>query len=142
MHRYLIVKNKDTVMPEFISKAKENAFNHFVSLIVSIGTVIGMFLTVDDRYAHSDEVDKLKVEQQQVIRQNRYDLQQSTGQLRKQQLQDKIFDIELMPASKQSPYDKARLEKYKSDLQDVNQILQQPAPIINNEADLKSIKKD
>ncbi len=113
-----------------LNKVKEN-WSSLGVLLTAIGTIIGVFLTVDTRYAHSDEVTKLKKEQQQVIKQNRYDLSQSTNLLRKQSLEDKIFDIELIPNSTRSQYDKARLEKYKSDLNEVNQILRQPSPLLD-----------
>lgn len=111
-----------------VTKIKENGITYLVSAGTTIAAIIGMFLTIDSRYAHSDEISKLKIEQQQVILRNRYDLIQSTNTLRKQSLEDKIFDIELIPNDKRSQYDAARLEKYKTDLQEVNQVLRQPEP--------------
>lgn len=106
-----------------IKKNKPIAF--IVSIAAGIGAIISMFLTIDERYAHAADLSNLKVEQQQVIRQNRFDLQQSTNTLRKQSLEDKVFEIELTPVEKRSPYDNARLEKYKRDLADITQSLRQ-----------------
>ena len=115
-------------MGAIIQKAKDNLITTLVTAATTIATIIGMFLAVDSRYAHSDEVKTLKVEQQQVIRQNRFDLMQSTNMMRKQSLDDKVFEIELIPPEKRSAYDAARLEKYKRDLNDIVQSLRQPAP--------------
>lgn len=115
-------------MPPIVQKAKENPLAALITAATAIGTIIGMFLSVDSRYAHSDEIEKLKVEQQQVIRQNRFDLQQSANFIRKQQLDDKVFELELLPLEKRTIYDTARLNKYKSDLEDIKQSLRQASP--------------
>ena len=108
-----------------IQTLKDNPLTSFISVATTIATIIGAFLMVDGRYAHSDELSKLKEEQQQVIRQNRVDLQQSSLHIRKQLIEDKVFELELIPDTKRSQYDAARLSKYKRDLDDIDTSLRQ-----------------
>lgn len=110
---------------------KNTVLKYLIYLFTFTGTIIGSFLTVDSRYAHSDEVSKLKTEQQQVIIQNRYDLLQSSNLIRKQMLEDKIFDLQLIPEKDRTQYDKAKLNKYQSDIKDINDQLNQQPPNLN-----------
>lgn len=109
-------------MVGLITKTKEAILTipTLVSLITAVTVIIGSFLTIDTRYAHADALVKLEARQQEVINQNRADLQVSTSVLRQQLLEDKIFDLEIIPESKRTSIDNARLNKYKRNLEETN----------------------
>lgn len=107
-----------------INQIKENPIKSLASLLTILSMLVGTVLTVDSRYAHADAVSKEQQTQRQVIeytaKQNKVEFNYSIDQLRKQTLEDKIFEIELIPENKRTPVDKARLEKFKRDSQAID----------------------
>jgi biopolymer transport protein ExbB/TolQ len=93
--------------------------NPWVVLIGSSGTIITLvatLFTLDSRYAHAADVEKNYSQLQQAV-------QQSTNAIRKQMLEDKIFELDLKkaqsPDRKLSPVDVALEERYKRELRDL-----------------------
>lgn len=92
-----------------------------VSLLTGASIIIGAVVAVDSRYAHAGDFADLKSAQERSIQQNRNEVRYATDQLRKQMLEDKVFEIELVPVQKRSVVDNARLEKFKRDVTEINQ---------------------
>lgn len=98
-------------------KVRENPIKSTVSaLTLAIGLFAGV-ISIDSRYAKAEDFNK----QQQALQQNAKDTAFAIDQLRKQSIEDKIFEIELLPEDKRSQYDKARLEKYHRDIKTIDQ---------------------
>jgi len=93
--------------------------NPWKILLGSSGTIISLvatLFTLDARYAHAADVEKDKAQTQQIIK-------QTSQELRKQMLEDKIFELDIkksqMPNEKLSPVDNAMRERYQRQLRDI-----------------------
>jgi hypothetical protein len=103
-----------------LSKAKPifqaSGIPSLVASLVSVGTLIGGFITVDTRYAHADDVT-------QLIQQNKAQqatIQSQLLQYKKQQLEDQIFTIQLKKQfGKADKVDDAMLTRYQQQLNDL-----------------------
>ncbi len=82
----------------------------------TIITIVGALFTVDARYAHADEVDKDKAQTQVLIK-------ESSITLRRQMLEDKLFELDAKQASardqKLPPVETAMKERYERQLKDI-----------------------
>jgi len=82
----------------------------FISLIAAV-------FALDSRYAHATDVEKENSKTQQVI-------QETTQTLRKQILEDKIFELDMKKAEsrnqKLEPLDSAMHERYKRQLRELS----------------------
>ena len=87
----------------------------------AVAVFVGAVITIDSRYAHAGDFADLKIQQERAIQTNRNEVRYAVDQLRKQTVEDKIFEIELVPVPKRSMADNARLEKFKRDVSDINQ---------------------
>ncbi len=85
----------------------------------TIFTLVGALFTVDARYAHAADVEKDKVQTQRVI-------QQTSVTLRKQMLEDKLFELDVKQASakdqKLVPAESAMKERYERQLREITAI--------------------
>jgi len=92
----------------------------FVAAIISLGSLVGGFLFIDDRYAHADEVNKLfkRTETQQIeITQQ---LQSQLTQYKKNQLEDALFALQLKKQfNKADKVDDAMMLRYSQQLKDL-----------------------
>lgn len=99
---------------------QEHPIKILASILTLVSMLVGGVLTIDSRYAKASDFE----EQQQIIhdsaKQNKIEFNYSIDQLRKQTLDDKIFEIELIPENKRTAVDKARLEKFKRDAQAID----------------------
>lgn len=99
-----------------VSAIRENPIKSSISILTLVSMLIGTVLTVDSRYAKAAD---LHVQQQSIEKGSR-ETKQAIDTLRKQTLEDKIFEIELIPDNKRSVSDIARLNKYKRDIQNID----------------------
>lgn len=83
----------------------------------SIIAVIGALFTIDARYAHSADVEEQYKSTQQKI-------QETTSVLRRQMLEDKVFEIDLRKSQdknqKLSTIDQALRDRYQRQLDEIN----------------------
>lgn len=89
------------------------------SLFTGLTTIVGAVFAVDSAFVRAADFVQFKTETARAIQQQGYDNQISVNILRKQQLEDKIFEIQLVLPEKRSQMDRARLEKYQRDLQEI-----------------------
>jgi hypothetical protein len=96
---------------------KENPFAFLGTGVTIIALVTALF-TIDSRYAHSAEVAKDKQQTQQLI-------VETTKNLRKQSLEDKLFELDIKKETavnqRLSPVDAALRERYDRQLKELNQ---------------------
>ena len=81
--------------------------------VASLSTIVGAAFFVDARYAHAEAVVAL-------IRQARDESRYAAEQLRKQLLEDKVFEINLVPEAKRTNTQRALLERYKAQVGEIN----------------------
>ncbi len=100
-----------------IQAIKENPLKVFFGSSGTIITLVGALFTLDARYAHAADVEKDKVQTQKII-------QDTTSNLRKSMLEDKIFELDLKRSQERtqqlSPVDKAMKDRYERQLKDIN----------------------
>lgn len=93
---------------------------HATTISWVAGAVISIVSTafaIDQRYAHAEEVEKFKTEQSRAIVVQGQLQTQALDMFRRQMLEDKIFELELIPPNKRSQIENAKLERYKRQLQ-------------------------
>lgn len=98
-------------------KVKENPIKSAISVVTLVAGLFGGVLSIDSRYAKAADIEQ----QQQSIKDNARETKFAIDQLRKQSIEDKIFEIELIPETSRVQIDRARLEKYKRDLRTLEQ---------------------
>lgn len=95
---------------------KHNPGKMLLGSASSIIAIIGAMFALDARYAHAADVEKTKTETKQIIL-------QTALTLRKQNLEDKLFELELKRAQtkdqKLTPMDQALYERYKRHSQEI-----------------------
>ena len=99
------------------------------SAITIAAAAIGFFLQFDSYYAHASDIEGLRKSQENAIVQQRIESRYSMDQIRRQYLEDKIFEINLI--SHPTQVQKAMLEKYQSDLNMINTKWQQQTQSIS-----------
>lgn len=104
----------------FFDTIKRNA-KMITGAVVFLSTVVGAAFTVDARYAKASDVQSL--EQQQANFASTIKREQNTAidKLRKQQIEDKLFELRLNPRPTQA--DKALIRRYEDQLHEVTQRL-------------------
>jgi hypothetical protein len=81
----------------------------------SIIAIVGALFTLDARYAHAAEVEKDKVQTQRIIK-------ETSQTLRKQMLEDKLFELDVKEAQargKLDPVEAALKERYKRQIEEI-----------------------
>lgn len=95
---------------------KENPWKMFLGSSGAIITLIATLFTLDDRYAHAEDVARDKQEIRQVI-------QNTTSNLRKQMIEDKLFELdfkkEQAPDQRLTPIEAAQASRYKRQLEEI-----------------------
>ena len=93
--------------------------NPVKAIMASSGSVIAIvaaLFTVDARYAHAADVEKDKQQTQRVI-------QETTLELRKQMLEDKLFELDVKqaqsPNNRLTPVDAALKERYQRQIGEI-----------------------
>ena len=80
--------------------------------------LIGGVITVESRYAHAEEVRALKEVAGANLRQMRIEQSIGLDTLRKQSVEDKLFDLRLK--EKPTQVERAMIDRYKEQLDEVN----------------------
>lgn len=100
----------------FVEIIKSNPGKTLLGSASSIIAIVGAMFALDGRYAHAADVEKIKSETQQVIL-------QTALTLRKQSLEDKLFELELKKAQTKeqrlTPMDQALYDRYKRQSQEI-----------------------
>ncbi len=100
-----------------LEKLKQN-----ISEITAVATLsfalIGGAIAVESRYARIDDVEKIKDAATNDITKMRIEQNIGLDNLRKQTVEDKLFDIRMK--EKKSQADMAMLQRYEEQLNDVN----------------------
>lgn len=112
---------------------KENPIKAVSSLVAFVVTVIGTFLTVDDRYAHAVDVQEYKAATSQEIQQQTTALQQQLIILRQQAVEDKVWELDVKRGQQSlSPVEEAQYKRYIRQLDELrqspNQLKASPVP--------------
>jgi hypothetical protein len=99
---------------------KENPIKAASGIIASLSVILGAVFALDARYVHAGDISEIKADQSRAIQQLSTDNQVQINSLRKQMLEDKVFEIQLIAPSKRTDVDRARLDKYQRDLEEIN----------------------
>lgn len=93
--------------------------NPVKAILASSGSVIGIVVAlfaVDARYAHAADVEKDKRQTQRVI-------QETTLELRKQMIEDKLFELDVKqaqsPNNRLTPVESALKERYQRQISEI-----------------------
>ena len=100
-----------------LEKLKENLGTLSVIGTCVVALIAGV-ITVESRYAHAEEVKALKEVAGANLRQMRIEQSIGLDTLRKQSVEDKIFDLRLK--EKPTQVERAMLDRYKEQLEEVN----------------------
>ena len=87
-------------------------------IVTSISILVGTVLTFDARYVHASALEEFKQEHVRTIQQVTKDNQSQITQLRRQTLEDKIFELDVKRG--RSPTERAILDRYKRELDKVS----------------------
>lgn len=82
----------------------------------SIIAIVGALFTLDARYAHAADVEKEKAQTAKIIR-------ETSQTLRKQMLEDKLFELDVKRAQtngKSDPVESALRERYKRQIEEID----------------------
>jgi C4-dicarboxylate-specific signal transduction histidine kinase len=104
-------------MPNLTQTVKENPIKSLLGTLGLLIPVVGAMFLLDARYAHAADVEKANNQLQQSI-------EQSSANLRRQMLEDRLFEIDMkkaqMPKQQLSPIDQAIRDRYNQQLKDLN----------------------
>jgi len=98
---------------------KENPVKSSISILTLVSMLVGAVITVDSRYVKADDLTSLKVYNEKLVVQQGEQIQSNVNSLRKQMLEEKLYDLESVHPKRRSSADNARIEKYKRDLRDL-----------------------
>lgn len=95
---------------------KNNPAKTILGSASSIVAVVTALFTIDARYAHAADVAKDKAKTEQIIR-------ETTMDLRKQMLEDKLFELDIKKAQARdqrlTPVDEALRERYARQIKEI-----------------------
>lgn len=100
------------MVEQVIQKAAQ--FQHIIYIFMFVGSVISAALFADDRYAHATE---FNYHTQEMKR----DVKQIAKEVRRQLLEDKIFELDLVPEHQRTQAHRALMNRYKQQLQELIQ---------------------
>ena len=102
-----------------INTIKSNIVTVLFSSVGTCVAIVGALFTVDARYAHASDVEKDKVQIQNLI-------QYTSQTLRRQMLEDKLFELDMKKAQAKTrsenlpPVDSALRDRYQRQLMDLS----------------------
>ena len=98
---------------QLIQAVKDNPWKIMVGSSGTIISLVAALFTLDARYAHAADVEKANVAIRQVV-------QETTSNLRRQMLEDKLFELDVKKAQDKnqrlSPIDEALRARYQRQL--------------------------
>jgi hypothetical protein len=99
-----------------LQKVKENPGKFALGSAGSVIAIVTALFTLDARYAHAADVEKDKRQTQQII-------QETSLTLRKQMIEDKLFELDVKKAQtknlKLAPIDQAMKDRYQRQLDEI-----------------------
>lgn len=106
---------------------KDHPLKIFLGSASSIIAIIAALFALDARYAHAKEVDKIKVdyvrEVEKIKTETKETVRDTTLNLRKQILEDKLFELDLKRLQNRNqqltPMDQALYDRYKRQSQEL-----------------------
>ncbi len=105
------------MLVNFVKACKNNPLKILFGSTSSIVAIVTALFAVDARYAHAADVEKDKVQTQKII-------QETTTTLRRQMLEDKVFEIDLKKTQskdqKLRSVDQALRDRYQQQLNDIS----------------------
>ena len=108
---------------DLMQSVKENYLKILLGSSGTVITLIGALFALDARYAHAADVEKDKSSTLRVI-------QDTTNTLRRQMLEDKIFELDIKKAQDKnqrlSPIDEAMRARYQRQLDEMGPMKKQP----------------
>lgn len=110
---------------------EDNLLKIITGSIGALSIILGAAFTIDSRYVHAGDLVQMKQAQDKQFRQQSLESQVTVNELRKQMLEDKVFEIQLIPPQKRTDVDRARLDKY---MRDLDSITRKNADIMRNVA--------
>ena len=87
------------------------------SIVAGTGATI---LWAEGHYAKADTLNQYHTELVRAIAENRKETGRAADDLRKQLLEDKIFELNLIPDAKRTDVQRALLERYKAQVNEIN----------------------
>lgn len=110
-------------MPNIKEITESISLRQVVILLATLGTIIGSVLTVDTRYAHSDDLKSAQTLYAQGVETQRKEIAAQTQILRKQLLEDKVFELDLRresdPSRRLSPVEEAQYKRYTRQIEEI-----------------------
>lgn len=95
---------------DFFQAIKHNPGKVIFGSASSIIAIIGALFALDSRYAHASDLERVKVETKEIVK-------ESSLSLRKHMLEDKLFELEMKKSTSKdgtlSPVDQALYDRYK-----------------------------
>jgi hypothetical protein len=96
---------------------KDNPIKVGVSAVTAVVMVISTAFTVDSRYVHAEDFKQQSMQHTIQMKQYRVEQRLMIDDLRKKQLEDKLFELEFK--DKKTQLDIALIERYKRELDSV-----------------------
>ena len=89
------------------------------ALLTFITVIIGVFITIDERYAHASDIKELKIQQTATVLYLKDENERSVLEMRKRSLDDKVFELNLK--ERQSISDKALIKRFESESKSIDE---------------------
>lgn len=86
------------------------------AVVISTSAIVGATLAIDARYASAKELEQVKAENRVIMEKLKSETRYSVDSLRKQQLEDKIFELNVKPVK--TPTDDALIRRYNQQLKE------------------------
>ena len=86
------------------------------AIFVAASAIVGATIAVESRYASAKELTQLRTETYTVMEKMKQETRFSVDSLRKQQLEDKIFELNVKPVK--TPTDEALIRRYNQQLKE------------------------
>lgn len=108
-----------------VQTIKDN-FQTVGTIIGFVTTIVGGAIAIESRYAKAEDIKAIKEFQYRSHEQLRFEQKQSVDVLRKQSIEDKLFELRL----KQNPtqVDRALIQRYEDQLKEVTSRLNATPP--------------
>lgn len=97
-------------------------------IVASVAIFAGAVLSFDQTYARAADVEQMRVEVTTNIQQARVEARYSVDQLRKMTLEDKVYELNLVPFAKRTDAQRALLDRYLRQMRELNERWVNPPP--------------
>jgi monomeric isocitrate dehydrogenase len=108
-------------------KETSTMFKSISAIVITFVTIATSLWYLDNYVAHAADLEKLKVEQQAMVKQFSSKVERSADRQRKKYLEDKIFEYDQIPDSKHTQVDRALKNRYATELDELKVRLNRPS---------------